>query len=63
MNISRMTDDSMSDDVFEDEVKPAPAPSPLNTGYRDYEPPPDLLNHYATKKAEEDLPIHKVPIT
>ncbi|XP_077282990.1 ras-related protein Rab-37-like isoform X1 [Arctopsyche grandis] len=54
-----MTDDSMSDDVFEDEVKPAPTPSPSNTGYRDYEPPPDLLNHYSAKKVEEDLPIHK----
>lgn len=51
-----MTDDSMSDDVFEDEVRPPT----ISTGYRDYEPPPDLLNHYKTKKPEEDLPIHKV---
>ncbi|KAI5638550.1 ras family domain-containing protein [Phthorimaea operculella] len=50
------TDDSMSDDVFEDELRaPAQRGTPSPTGYRDYQPtvapirpPPD-----------DDMPIHK----
>ncbi|XP_012552966.1 ras-related protein Rab-37 isoform X2 [Bombyx mandarina] len=52
------TDDSMSDDVFEDETLRAPkvrsTPSP--TGYRDYHPPAETPMRY---HAEEDVPIHK----
>lgn len=55
------TDDSMSDDVFEDETLRAPAQrkAPSPTGYRDYQPPGDTPSrlHY-----DDDMPLHKVTI-
>lgn len=54
------TDDSMSDDVFEDEtLKAAPAQrsTPSPTGYRDYQPRIDTP--YKAVQ-DEDMPIHKV---
>lgn len=55
------TDDSMSDDVFEsDENNLHPArltTTPSPTGYRDYQPPPDLIN--PPQPVFEDI-AHKV---
>ncbi|XP_013190431.1 ras-related protein Rab-37 isoform X2 [Amyelois transitella] len=52
------TDDSMSDDVFEDETLKAPAQrgTPSPTGYRDYKPPVETP---AKTYVEDDVPIHK----
>ncbi|KAL4714044.1 hypothetical protein ACJJTC_008398 [Scirpophaga incertulas] len=52
------TDDSMSDDVFEDDTLRAPAPrsTPSPTGYRDYHPPAETP---AKTYNEDDIPIHK----
>lgn len=54
-----VTDDSMSDDVFEDETLRAPTQrgTPSPTGYRDYIPPAETS---ARVQADEDVPIHKV---
>ncbi|KPJ01745.1 Ras-related protein Rab-26 [Papilio xuthus] len=51
------TDDSMSDDVFEEDTLRAPAPrsTPSPTGYPDYRPPTDIPRSLL----DEDLPIHK----
>lgn len=49
------TDDSMSDDVFEDELKaPVQRSTPSPTGYRDYKPETPLKTQY-----DDDIPIHK----
>ncbi|CAH2086712.1 unnamed protein product [Euphydryas editha] len=50
------TDDSMSDDVFEDDTLRAPAPrgTPSPTGYRDYRP-----ESPARSTIDDDIPIHK----
>ncbi|XP_026495188.1 ras-related protein Rab-37 isoform X2 [Vanessa tameamea] len=50
------TDDSMSDDVFEDDTLRAPAPrgTPSPTGYRDYRPESPVRS-----AIDEDVPIHK----
>ncbi|CAG9096326.1 unnamed protein product [Plutella xylostella] len=52
-------EDSMSDDVFEEEQLRAPPPRPgaSPTGYRDYRPPPEYLLRVS---GEDDMPIHKV---
>ncbi|XP_013146097.1 PREDICTED: ras-related protein Rab-37 isoform X1 [Papilio polytes] len=51
------TDDSMSDDVFEEDTLRAPAPrsTPSPTGYPDYRPPTETPRSLL----DEDLPIHK----
>ncbi|XP_041976844.1 ras-related protein Rab-37 isoform X2 [Aricia agestis] len=48
------TDDSMSDDVFEDELRAPVRPSPSPTGYRDYRPETPVR-----PPVDEDIPIHK----
>ncbi|KAJ0180392.1 hypothetical protein K1T71_003796 [Dendrolimus kikuchii] len=52
------TDDSMSDDVFEDDTLRAPTQrgTPSPTGYRDYIPPAETP---ARAQADDDVPIHK----
>ncbi|XP_075969349.1 RAS oncogene family member Rab26 isoform X2 [Anticarsia gemmatalis] len=52
------TDDSMSDDVFEDDSLRAPAQrsTPSPTGYRDYHPPAETP---ARSQPDDDVPIHK----
>lgn len=54
------TDDSMSDDVFEDETLRAPAPrgTPSPTGYRDYQPPTET-----SSRQQDDDVLHKVSNT
>ncbi|XP_022117071.1 ras-related protein Rab-37 isoform X2 [Pieris rapae] len=50
------TDDSMSDDVFEDELRaPTLRTTPSPTGYRDYRP----VDSPARAPHEDDIPIHK----
>lgn len=55
-------DDSMSDDVFESEdslrAGTAPTTQPSPTGYRGYQPPPELFKDPYTHQ-EQELP-HKV---
>lgn len=56
------TDDSMSDDVFEDDTLRAPAQSaqrstPSPTGYRDYHPPAVTPSR---TQDDDDVIIHKV---
>ncbi|KAJ8725506.1 hypothetical protein PYW08_003689 [Mythimna loreyi] len=55
------TDDSMSDDVFEDDTLRAPAPTahrstPSPTGYRDYYPPAVPSSRL---QDDDDIVIHK----
>ncbi|XP_052750636.1 ras-related protein Rab-26-like isoform X3 [Galleria mellonella] len=52
------TDDSMSDDVFEDDSLRAPAQrsTPSPTGYRDYQAPAETP---ARTHVDDDVPIHK----
>ncbi|PZC82810.1 hypothetical protein B5X24_HaOG209595 [Helicoverpa armigera] len=55
------TDDSMSDDVFEDDTLRAPAhtaqrSTPSPTGYRDYHPP---VTTPARMQDDDDVIIHK----
>ncbi|KAF9802258.1 hypothetical protein SFRURICE_008940 [Spodoptera frugiperda] len=55
------TDDSMSDDVFEDDTLRAPAQSaqrstPSPTGYRDYHPPAVTPSR---TQDDDDVIIHK----
>ncbi|CAF4775064.1 unnamed protein product [Pieris macdunnoughi] len=50
------TDDSMSDDVFEDELRaPTLRTTPSPTGYRDYRP----VDSPARAPHDDDIPIHK----
>ncbi|CAG4908559.1 unnamed protein product [Colias eurytheme] len=50
------TDDSMSDDVFEDELRaPIQRTTPSPTGYRDYRP----IESPARTLVDDDIPIHK----
>ncbi|CAH2074347.1 unnamed protein product, partial [Iphiclides podalirius] len=51
------TDDSMSDDVFEEETlrPPAQRSTPSPTGYPDYRPPSETPRTLL----DEDMPIHK----
>lgn len=53
------TDDSMSDDVFEEESLKAPTQrgTPSPTGYRDYHPPAEIIHRVPP---DDDVPIHKV---
>lgn len=53
------TDDSMSDDVFEEDTLRAPTQrgTPSPTGYRDYYPPAETS---ARPPIDDDIPIHKV---
>lgn len=51
------TDDSMSDDVFEEDTLRAPVQrsTPSPTGYRDYRPESPIR-----PTIDDDMPIHKV---